>query len=252
MLNINLKPEYILSVKGFLVTNVFLTSVLVTVILVIMALVFYANRKNQKNFIINIFRVLIYELLKFIDVVTEDRELSKKILPLIATFFIFIVTANLLALIPGFLGSFFIKTTAGQLPFLRSPNSSLTTTLALALFSVFSIQIFSLKTLGFGGYVKKFINLSSPIKFILGFFEMLSEAVKIISFSFRLFGNIFAGEVLLLVVAFLVPYILPLPFMILEVFVGIIQAFIFAALTLTFIQSNTMRHISSNVQTVNN
>ena len=72
---------------------------------------------------------------------------------------------------------------------------------------------------------------------------MLSEGVKVLSFSMRLFGNIFSGELLLLVIAFLVPYIIPLPFMILEVFVGIIQAFIFAMLTLTFIKTSIMRHI---------
>ncbi|RMD61501.1 ATP synthase F0 subunit A, partial [Candidatus Parcubacteria bacterium] len=75
---------------------------------------------------------------------------------------------------------------------------------------------------------------------VLGFFELLSEIVKIFSFSIRLFGNIFAGEVLLLIIAFLVPYLIPLPFMILEVFVGFIQAFIFAALTLTFIKTSTL------------
>jgi len=93
--------------------------------------------------------------------------------------------------------------------------------------------------------VKRFFNFKNPMAFILGFFEMISEAVKILSFSFRLFGNVFAGEVLLLIIAFLVPYIIPLPFMILEVFVGIIQAFIFAILTLTYIKTSTMRHINA-------
>jgi F-type H+-transporting ATPase subunit a len=114
---------------------------------------------------------------------------------------------------------------------------------ALALFSVLAIQFFSLRTLGFKGYIGRFLNFVNPIKFILGFFEVISESVKVLSFSFRLFGNIFAGEVLLLIIAFLIPYIIPLPFMILEVFVGIIQAFIFAVLTLTFIKTSTVRHI---------
>jgi F-type H+-transporting ATPase subunit a len=158
------------------------------------------------------------------------------------------VTANLLALLPGFLGSFFVHTADGNIPLLRSPNSDLTTTLALTVVSIFSIQFFSLRILGFRRYVARFFDFSGPVKFILGFFEMISEAVKVLSFSFRLFGNIFAGEVLLLVIAFLVPYIVPLPFMILEMFVGVIQAFIFAVLTLTFIRTGTMRHLQSKAQ----
>ena len=245
MINIGLQPEYILSIYGISLTNTFLTSVLVTTLLSIFGIVFYLKKQDHKNILINGMRVLIFELLKLTDMVTEDRKLSKKILPLITTFFLFIVTANLLELLPGFLGSFFIKTPAGEFSVLRSPNSDLTTTLALAIFSVLSIQFFSLQALGAKKYIGRFLNFTSPITFILGFFEMISESVKILSFSFRLFGNIFAGEVLLLIIAFLVPYIIPLPFMILEVFVGIIQAFIFAILTLTFIKTSTMRYIRS-------
>ena len=240
MINIGLQSEYIFSAFGAPVTNTFFTSVVVSVILVIFGIIFYLNQQNNKNILINGIRILIFELLKLIDTVTKDRKLSKRILPLIATFFLFIVTANLLTLIPGFLGSFFIKTPTGNIAVLKSPNSDLTTTFALALISVFSIQFFSLSALGLKGYIGRFLNFTNPIKFILGFFEMISECVKIISFSFRLFGNIFAGEALLLVIGFLVPYIIPLPFMVLEVFVGIIQAFVFAALTLTFIKTSTM------------
>lgn len=244
MINISLQPEYIASIFGVLVTNSFLTSVLVTILLSVLGVVFYLKRDNHKNTVVNGVRILIYELLKFTDSVTRDRKLSKKILPLIATFFLFIVSANLLALVPGFLGSFFVAAPAGKIPLLRSPNSDLTTTLSLALFSVISIQLFSFRSLGIKKYLGRFLNFTNPIKFILGFFEIISEGVKILSFSLRLFGNIFAGEVLLLVIAFLVPYIIPLPFMILEVFVGIIQAFIFAALTLTFIKTSTVRHLN--------
>jgi len=243
MIHISLQPEYIAHIFGISLTNTFLTSVLVTVVLGIFGIVFYLQKQNHKSVIINSLRFLIVGLLKIADKTTNDRELSKKILPITATFFLFIVTANLLALIPGFLGSFFVQTSKGKFSVLRSPNSDLTTTAALALFSVLAIQFFSLRTLGTEMYLKRFFNFANPIRFILGLFEMISEGVKVLSFSFRLFGNIFAGEVLLLVVAFLVPYIIPLPFMILEVFVGVVQAFIFAMLTLTFIKTSALRHI---------
>ena len=205
MINIGLQPEYILSVFGVFLTNTFLTSILVTALLCVLGIIFYLKKQNHKNVFINAIRILIFELLKLTDMVTQDRKLSKKILPLITTFFLFIVTANLLALVPGFLGSFFVKTSVGEFSVLRSPNSDLTTTVALALFSVFAIQFFSLRVLGVKKYIGRFFNFTNPIKFILGFFEMISESVKVLSFSFRLFGNIFAGEVLLLIIAFLFP-----------------------------------------------
>ncbi len=242
-MNINLDPEYILSLWGFPITNTFLTSVIVMILLIILGLVFYFTEQKNNNIFIKGIRILVFELLKLIDMVTQNRELSKRILPLVASFFLFIITANLLALVPGFLGSFYIKTNIGDYSVLRSPNSDLNTTLALALFSVFSIQFFSWRLLGIKRYLKRFFNFANPVKFIMGFFEIISESVKILSFSFRLFGNIFAGEILLLVIAFLVPYIIPIPFMILEVFVGIIQAFIFAVLTLTFIKTSTIHQI---------
>ncbi len=252
MINITLQPEYVLAIGNFQITNTFLTSVVVSVILIILSLTFYFKKNKWKhNIIINSIRVLIYELMQLTDVVTRDRELTKKILPLISTFFIFIVTANLISLIPGFLGSLFVMNGGHAVPLLRSPNSDLTTTLALAIFSVIAIQFFSLQSLGLKKYISRFLNFANPIKFILGFFEMISEGVKVLSFSFRLFGNIFAGEVLLLVIAFLVPYIIPLPFMFLEVFVGVIQAFIFAMLTLSFIKSSTINHVEPTKKTTN-
>lgn len=238
MINIGLKSEYIFTVFGIPITNTFFTSIIVTVVLVILSLFFYAKRSDTRNIVVNGIRILIFEALKLADVVTQNRKLSKKVLPLVMTFFLFIVMANLIALVPGFLGSFYFKGSTENIAILRSPNSDLTITLALALISVFATQIISLKELGTKNYIKRFLNFANPIKFVMGFFELISEAVKILSFSFRLFGNIFAGEVLLLVIAFLVPYFIPLPFMILELFVGILQAFIFAILTLTFIKTS--------------
>ena len=90
--------------------------------------------------------------------------------------------------------------------------------------------------IGFFKHIGKFISFKSPLAFFIGVLETVAEVAKILSFSFRLFGNIFAGEVLLIVVASLIPYIAPLPFLGLEVFVGFIQALVFAMLTLVFIK----------------
>jgi F-type H+-transporting ATPase subunit a len=125
-------------------------------------------------------------------------------------------------------------------PLLRGANADLNTTLALAVIAVIAIQVLGVSAIGAIKYAKKFFNFSNPINAFVGFLELISEFSKLISFSFRLFGNIFAGEVLLMVIAFLVPYIAPLPFFFLELFVGIVQALVFMMLTLVFIKGATM------------
>lgn len=236
--DISLAPQYIFNLGPLRVTNTFFTAVLVTLLLSLIALTFYLkfNRGARPSKLSLLLILFVDKLLQLTDSVTQNRGASKKILPLIATFFLFIVTSNLIALLPGFLGSFYVQLPSQKAALLRSPSSDLTITLALALTAVFAVQYFSLRNLGLRGYLRRFFNFSNPLNFVVGFFEMISEGIKVLSFSFRLFGNIFVGEVLLIIIGFLLPFILPLPFMFLEVFVGVIQAFIFAMLTLSFIK----------------
>ncbi len=106
--------------------------------------------------------------------------------------------------------------------------------MALAILVVLFIQIIGLRTFGVK-YLKKFFNFTNPVNFFVGILELVSELSRIVSFAFRLFGNIFAGEVLLAVIAFLIPIIAPVPFLGLELFVGFIQALVFAMLTSVFL-----------------
>jgi F-type H+-transporting ATPase subunit a len=98
------------------------------------------------------------------------------------------------------------------------------------------------KALGIKAYISRFINFKNPINFFVGVLELVSEFAKVLSFSFRLFGNIFAGEVLLMVMVFLIPVVIPVPFLILEVFVGFIQALVFTMLTTIFVVVATEHH----------
>ncbi len=182
---------------------------------------------------------IIYEpIWKFVRSVLENDKAAELVFPSIATFFVFILLANFVEILPGFLGSFGIRHEHGQLiPLLRSPSTDLNVTVALALVSVGITQLIAIRFLGFKKYISKFVNFRSPLKTVLGFFEAISEISKVLSFSFRLFGNMFAGSVLLLVVGFLIPFVVPLPFMILELFVGLVQALIFSILTLMFIKA---------------
>jgi len=153
------------------------------------------------------------------------------------------------------------------IPLFRSPSTDLSNNLALALVAVLMTQVFGIWAVGFG-YFRKFINVQGMlaafrpteegerrgcagmmgafifgfIEFFVGILETISEFAKVISFSFRLFGNIFAGEVMLLVLASLVPLVLTLPFLGLEIFVGLIQAFIFYILTVAFFAMATVAH----------
>src|SRR5262249_28496262 len=144
--------------------------------------------------------------------------------PFIATFFLFILLNNWCGLIPGVgtIGFFEHEAKEGAavfVPYFRAGTADLNTTLALGLISVICIQAFGVMYQKLG-YFSKFINFSSPIGFIVGILEIVSEISRVISFAFRLFGNIFAGEVLLAVIGFLVPVIGPMPFYGLELFVG--------------------------------
>ena len=121
------------------------------------------------------------------------------------------------------------------------PGTNYTPFWALAIFAIVSVQIFGYKHRGVR-YFKKFLDWSSPINLFVGFLELISEFSRMISFAFRLFGNIFAGEVLLAVIAFLVPLVASLPFLGLEIFVGFIQALVFSTLTLVFINIATSEH----------
>lgn len=120
------------------------------------------------------------------------------------------------------------------IPLFRGINTDLNTPLAIAIVSAIAVEFWGISSLGLFRYGSKFFNFSSPINFFVGILELVSETVRLVSFTFRLFGNMFAGEVVILMFTFLTPLILTLPFYGLELFVGVIQAFIFAMLTLVF------------------
>ena len=119
------------------------------------------------------------------------------------------------------------------IPLFRGAVSDLNTTIALGIVSVLAMQYYGFKNLG-AHYGKRFINFKDPISLFVGLLELVSDISKIISFAFRLFGNIFAGEVLLAVMAFLMPFIVPLPFLFMELFVGVIQGLVFSMLSTAF------------------
>ena len=131
-------------------------------------------------------------------------------------------------------------------PFFRAPSADLNVTFALALVTMTLVQIWGIRALG-GSYFKKFFNFSGEgfmkgINIFVGFLELISELSRIVAFGFRLFGNIFAGEIVLATMAFLIAFLLPIPFYILEIFVGFVQALVFMMLALVFFSMSTISH----------
>lgn len=258
------------------VTNSILTTWLVMALLLL--LTWGATRK--KTLVPSGLQNVMEAIVEAVNGLCEDVAGKKRAVtyfPIVATIFLFVLFSNWLGLFP-FVGSwgFEHEVTVGHeiekifVPWLRSPSTDLNTTVALALISVTLTQAFGIRAQGIFGYLGKFINVKASwnligaligrkprparasgylmmvmfagIDLYMGVLELISEVAKILSFSFRLFGNIFAGEVLLAVIAFLMPYLLPLPFLGLEVFVGFIQAFVFAVLTLVFMTVATIGH----------
>lgn len=238
-MNISLAAEPLAHLGTFPLTNTLIMALLVSG--AILSVVLLARRSfNVGGALVpvgigNAIEGVVEGLLNLVDSVTHDREKSARFLPIVGTIFLFVIVSNWIELVPG-LGTVGIweehEGKSVLVPFIRSASADLNVTLAVALFSVVITQVVGIREVGAGLHLKKFFNFSSPIMFFVGLLELISEFAKIISFSFRLFGNIFAGEVLLIVVTTLAPYLLPLPFLLLELFVGFVQALVFAMLTL--------------------
>lgn len=177
-------------------------------------------------------------LLGMIEATLGSRALAIRYFPLIATIFIFIFTANMFDFLPiyGTVGLVDEKH-HGLTALFHAVNADLNMTLALAIISFLVIEISGVMTLGALKYGSKFVNFSGgAMGFAVGLLELIGNIARLISFSFRLFGAIFAGHVLLLVVGTFVPLILPVPLMAFEMFIGLLQAAVFAILTMAFIK----------------
>ena len=237
MEEISLKAQQLFTVGGFPVTNGLVLTLVVSLLLIIFSLIFRAQLKMIPGKVQSIVEMGMEALLNLMDSTLGSMAAAEKYFPLIATIFLFIWLSNLLGILPG-VGSLKF----GETPLLRSPAADLNFTLAFAVISVLVTNIIGMASVGIFKHLGKYINFHGPIDFFIGILEMISEFAKIISLSFRLFGNVFAGEVLMIIISYLAAYIIPLPFLFLELFVGLIQAFIFATITLVSISLHTSVH----------
>lgn len=252
--------EQIFKVNGFPITNSLLNTWLAVFIVLIFGLLFKSKIKLVPRGLQNIVEAVVEIFFEVFDSVTGSRQKTLKYFPFILSFFVFILLNNWLGLLPGVGSIGQVISEHGEkifVPFFRGGTADLNTTLALAAIGVVFSHIFSVTALGFWPYFNKFINIKAvleipkkfikdpsiiavnPIKFFVGLIEIVGELSKVASLSFRLFGNIFAGEVLLASMSALLAFGLPIPFMFLEIIVGLVQAFIFSVLILAYVTMNT-------------
>ena len=232
-----------------------LNSWLAVLVIIAFCVLLRVKLKQIPGKVQHIFEILLEGALSLCDQVTNDRKITVKIFPLVLSLFVFILINNWLGLLPivgsiGFIEhigkeSFFI-------PVFRAGTADINTTLALSIAIVIGSNAFGIMAIGvwkifnkyvnikaLGGIVTKFrkdksVIIVAPISFFVGILELIGEMAKVASLSFRLFGNVFAGEVLLASMGAIFLYILPTPFLFLEVFIGLIQALIFSLLATVY------------------
>lgn len=249
-----LYAEPIGHIGNFTITNALLTSWIAVAIIIVISLAIRLSIKKIPGKLQQTFEIILEGAYDLCDQVTGSRKTTEKVFPLVIGIFFFVLLNNWLGILPlGGLG--IVEEEGGHsafLPFLRSGTADINTTLALATVAVIGSNLFGIFSIGAWKMFNKYVNLKAlgsiftkirrepmvlliaPITFFVGILELVGEAAKIASLSFRLFGNVFAGEVLLASMAAILAYVLPVPFLFLEIFVGVIQALIFSMLTLVY------------------
>jgi F-type H+-transporting ATPase subunit a len=258
----SLPAETIFHILGFPITNTIMTGWLTIIVLVIFF--WLAMRKSRliPGRLQAMAEFVLEWLLDLCKTVAGDRN-GRRFFPVIATIFLFVITNSWLGLLP-FFNAILVHTPEGSFPLFRNASTDVNLPLAIALVSFFFVVYFGFQSLGIG-YLKQFFNFSGFIEgfklifkgkvgsgigaivlgfvnFFIGLIEFLSLLIRNISFTFRLFGNMTAGEILLLLIMFLIPWVVVDVFYVLEILIGLIQAFIFSGLTLVFVTMAVMPH----------
>ncbi len=251
-----LPAEVVFHLLGFPITNSIIATWLSIVVLVGISYAVTRRLKLIPNRLQSMLEAALGWLLNFCQEVAGDKN-GRRFFPIVATIFLFVITNAWLNLLPGF-GSILITNAEGEaVHLLRGANTDINMPLALAFISFFLVNYWGISSLGSFRYLSKFFNFgrffrgvgqlvrgrlkaglagifNGAIDIFVGILELLSLFIRIVSFTFRLFGNMTAGEILLLIVAFLIPWLLAIPFYGLELLVGFVQALIFGGLTLVF------------------
>lgn len=261
---LELSAQEVFNVLGWSITNSMMASWLTIVVLVVLAYFATHRMKLIPSGLQAVFELALSSLLSFCQNVAGEKN-GRKFFPLVATIFLFIIMNGWLSLIPGFDSITVTRSGGVTVNLLRDANVDINVPLALAIVSFFAVEYFAIRSLGFSNYARDFLNANQFIKglghlyrgelksafsgltlgvidIFVGILEFMSKLTRILSFTFRLFGNMLAGEILILISIFLIPWIFSLPFYGLELLVCFVQALVFGGLTLVFLSVSVSGH----------
>jgi F-type H+-transporting ATPase subunit a len=257
---IKLAAPYLFTVFGFPITNTMLAGWITVVVLVLVSWLITRRMKlvpGRAQMVFEFALGWVYNLCESV----AGKENGRKFFPVICTIFLFVAFNAWLSLIPGY-GSILINTGGGEHELLRGANTDLNTPLALAIVSFIFVTYYGIKALG-TGWLKQYFNFrplfenvgkifkgkfnfmeifTNLINLFVGGLEFLSMLIRLISFTFRLFGNMTAGEILVLIIAFLLPMALSWLVYGFELLIGFVQALVFGMLTLVFASMAVTQH----------
>lgn len=255
-----LAAEPLFQIGNVPITNSMVNAWVAAILFIVGALIASRRKTLVPRGIHNFFEAVVEAILGQMEQVMGSMEKAKKYFPLIATIFLFVLVNNWLGLLPG-TGTIGIHGMVHGhqelIPLLRPATADLNMTLAIAAVAVLTTHIAAFRTIGASNHLSKFINIRgiwralkkgplalviAVIEFFVGFLEIIGEFSKTLSLSLRLFGNVFAGEILIGVMLGLVSYVVPIPFYFLEILVGIIQATVFSMLTMVYLTVATTSH----------
>jgi len=244
-------PDIIFKIKNFPISNSLLMILLILAIIIFVCILIRKKFKIIPQSFQNILEIFYEAMYNLIEQITGKKEHAQRLFPLIASLFIFIGLSNLLGILIPFLGSF---TYVGK-PIFRTPTSDFNTTLSLALAMILMIQVVAIRKKGFFKYLSNYFKFSevvqgfkqgiktglmSIINFFIGLLDIVSEIARIISLSIRLFGNMFAGEMLAIIILGFLAYGLPVLWMVMSLLFGVIQAMVFGSLTAAYYMISTV------------
>lgn len=242
--HVSLPAEEVFSIFGFPVSNALLTGIIGYGLVVWMF--FYVAgkvKRGEKNRFVSFIQWIFEALYNTVDqAMGDNKQAARKLAPLVITMFFFILIQYWMGILP-FAGPI----TWDGVPIVRSLVADLNTTFALAIITIVLAQVYAIRVHGFRGNVKRYFRnpAKDPAGAFEGILELVAEFSRLMGLSLRLFGNVFAGEVLLMMIAFLTVYVTPLalpPFYVFELFIGAVQAYIFFMLTTVFISLGMASH----------
>ncbi len=229
--HVELAPPTIFSIGSFHVTNTLLSAWLTTIVVLLLFVGGTRKMRAIPGRLQSVLEILIEALYGFVAGVVGERY-ARPFFPFLATIFIFIAFNAWIALIPVY-QVLTVAIDGEDTHILRSAGTDINMPLALAILASVFIEVWGFKVHRFG-YLREFVRFGNPIQAFLGVLELISHVIRLVSFTFRLFGNMLAGEIVLLMVTFLLIFTAPLAFYLLEILVGGVQALVFMGLTLVF------------------